>query len=122
MDLVIVISWGFLFLATPVVLLAAAVRAYDGANAVELIAKLLISLVGYFFVSIAALIFSVGVLLGGDGRSGKGTPEAVTLFAVAVVYLYALAGYLLGSFIKGGFLKPWLVFRSKKTLSVFDSQ
>ena len=109
-----------MLLAIPVALIATAVRAYDGANGVELIAKLLISLIVYLPLSFFALVLSVGVIAMDGSKPSMAASEGEKLFGAAIVYIYLMCGYLLCSFINGGFLKPWLVFRSKTKTNVLD--
>ncbi len=117
MEYVIAVSFGFSFLAIPVGLTATAIRAYDGTNGFKLLAKLVISLIGFLPLSLFALALLIGVFAN-DSSPGAQVTESAKLFGAVVVYLYLLSGYMLCCFINGGFIKPWLALRARSKPNV----
>lgn len=124
MDILIVGLWIFLFITIPVVVILIAGNVYGKYKTVEIIGKLLISIFIYLVTTIISFIFSVLVVFGAEPRRGEQMTAVEQIIGLSVVYFYGFIGYLLCSFINGGFFKPWKfsVFTSKKPQTIFGKK
>ena len=91
---------------------------YGKFKAIEIIGKLLISIFIYIVTTIVSFIFSILVVVNAEFKQMTAPEQIIGLSAV---YFYGLTGYLLCSFINGGFFKPWKMsfFNSEKPQTIF---
>ena len=78
------------------------------------------AIVAYIPVTLLPLIYFSGLLYAITHK--KVPSKGEILFCFAIVFVYGVIGYLLWSFVNGGFIKPWLVFSRdyRKPQSIFN--
>ena len=79
------------------------------------------AIVVYVPVTLFSFIYFGGLL---NAMAHKHVPSlGDTLFCFATVVVYGVLGYLLWSFVNGGFIKPWLKFSRdyRKPQSIFNA-
>ncbi len=124
MEVLIVGLWILFFFTIPVAVILVAGNVYGKYKTVEIVGKLLISIFIYIVTTIISFLFSILVVVGAEPRNGKPLTVTEQVIGLSAVYIYGFVGYLLCSFINGGFFKPWKfsVFYSKKPQTIFGKK
>ncbi|HEX8639304.1 MAG TPA: hypothetical protein VF692_14635 [Pyrinomonadaceae bacterium] len=125
MLLLIWLIFGLLLITIPLCLLkiynAPAVKEF---NPSKITIKLLLSFFVYFLMSLIIPLMMLFIIVGPDPRPNKTIPFVSKLMCLILVGIYGFAGWLLGSFVSGKFIKSWqdFSFYEEKAQSLFDAE
>ena len=124
MDLLFVGLWFFLFLAIPVACFICAGNNYGKDSLTKIVGKFLIAFFLYLTATFISGLFTLASVLGGHKQLGEKMTSTEQIIALAGIYFYGIAGYLICSFIYGRLLKPLdLPFiNSKKSQTIFNEK
>ncbi len=113
MFVLIFLIWIILFFSLPAALLITATITYAaGVEKFKVIGKLLIAFAGQFLTTLIMLYLILLLIVGAEPRRSRSlelsTGEELT--ALFALFGYAVAGWLLCSFINGKLIKSWTYF------------
>ncbi len=126
METFIPIIWFLFLLVIPFALLVIGYISYlSEAKISEILLKLFLAFLGYFFITSVTIPFMFVLVFAGAHSKPVGhtlDTKGEILYS-AIVLGYGFIGWLLCSFANGGFIKPWLIFSwERKTESSFDGK
>ena len=109
--------------AIPIILIVISViKYYRHGEISKTIFRFVIAIVVHVFVSLFVLMFFGGFI---NAVIHKKVPTwREILFALLMVFIYAVIGCFLCGFVNDGLLKPWLIFTEdyNKAPSIFDNK
>lgn len=127
MEPFIPLIWFLFLLLIPLSLLVIGYISYlNEVKVSEIILKLFLAFLGYFFITFLTFWFMFILIFAGAHTNPVGhvLDTKGKIFYSVMVFGYGFIGWLLCSFVNGGFIKPWLVFRWErgKTQSIFGEK
>lgn len=124
MMLLIVLTWLMLLLLIFIALLLSAIIAYASERGkIEAIGRSLLAVVAYIFITISVFVSFFYLFLGAESLREPGAGRE--LIALSVLSGYAVAGWLLCSFVNGKLIKSWTHFSldsGGKPTSIFSKK
>lgn len=123
MELLAFFAWLLLALVIPLILIVASYFKYiQQVKVSKIILRFFIAIVAYIPVTAFVFFHFIGLI---DAVIHKRILSSeLIFFSIAMVFVYAVFGWLLSAFVNSGFIKPWLIFSRdyNKTQSIFDKQ
>lgn len=97
---------------------------YGKDNLITIVGKFLLAFFLYLVATFISGFFTLASVLGGHKQLGEKMTSTDQVVALAGIYFYGIAGYLLCSFVYGRLLKPsdLPLIGSKKTQTIFNEK
>ena len=122
-SMIVLPAFFFLFVTIPILLFVVSSKSQKvETKSINIIGKLLLSLFAHFVISIIVILFLLFIYVSPEPRPVEKMGETEKIFSLLIVVGYGFAGWLLCSFVNGGYVNfvDLFTFKKEKPLSVFD--